>query len=234
MSIISTSNRWLNRLYKATAILLVLLAVLISAFRLCLPYVPHYKDDLEHYINSEYQTNINIGSLAMIWQGDGPTLLLSQITALDNEQASFEIDELALQIDFWRSAQKRKLIYSNLILSGTEVYFDQGLFQPDDSSSLPNTAVKTTDFDKVANIFLNHISRFSLRDSQVIVQDEQSTRNFHINQLNWVNSDNRHQAQGTVVVDGLSSNNLQVKVDLKGDTMSSLPDNFTYKRTILI
>jgi uncharacterized protein (TIGR02099 family) len=222
MSIISTSNRWLNRLYKATAILLVLLAVLISAFRLFLPYVSHYKDDLQHYINSEYQTNINIGSLVMIWQGAGPTLLLSQISALDNEQASFEINELALQIDFWRSVQKRELIYSNLILSGTEVYFDQELFQQNDSSALPNTAVKNTDFNKVANIFLNHISRFSLRDSQVIVQDKQSTRSFHINHLNWVNSEDRHQAQGTVVVNGLSSNNLQVKMDLKGASITSL------------
>lgn len=221
MSIVSTSNRWLNRLYKATAILLVLLAVLISAFRLLLPYVPHYKEDLQNYLNSQNQTNIKIGSLAMTWQGAGPTLLIGEVTALDNEQASFQIEELALQIDFWRSIQKGRLISSNLILTGAHATFDQQLFQQDTSSTLSN-AEEDADFTTVANVFLNRISRFSLRNSQIVVTDEHRHRSFHINQLNWVNSDIRHQAQGTVVVNGLSSNNLQVKVDLQGDAISNL------------
>jgi uncharacterized protein (TIGR02099 family) len=226
MSIVSTSNRWLNRLYKAIAIILVLLAVLISAFRLFLPYVPHYKNDLQDYLNSQNQTNIKIGSLSMTWHGEGPTLLIGQVTALDNKQVSFKIDELALQIDFWRSINEGRFISGDVILSGVNVYIDQRFFQQGNSSEKPTVKEDITGFETIANVFLNRISRFSLRDSQIIVNDNDRIRSFRINQLNWANSDTRHQAQGTIVVNGLSSNNLQVKMDLQGNTASKLTGLF--------
>ncbi|MFQ3339172.1 MAG: hypothetical protein ACI9VO_001959, partial [Colwellia sp.] len=74
MSIVSTSSRWLNRLYKTVAILLVLLAVLISALRLFLPYVHHYQLPLQNYLNEQFQANISIGKLSMTWQSSGPIL----------------------------------------------------------------------------------------------------------------------------------------------------------------
>ena len=82
MSIVSTSNRWLNRLYKTVAILLVLLAVVISAFRLFLPYVHHYKLPLQNYLNETSQTNIAIGTLSMTWQRSGPILLIGDVQVL--------------------------------------------------------------------------------------------------------------------------------------------------------
>ena len=52
MSTSRVINRWLNRVYKSIAILLVLFAVLISAFRLFLPYAHNYKEHVENLINN--------------------------------------------------------------------------------------------------------------------------------------------------------------------------------------
>ena len=96
MSIVGTSNRWLNRLYKTVAILLVLLAVLISAFRLFLPYVHHYRLPLQNYLSESSNANIEIDSLSMIWQRSGPILILGDVQILETESASVFIEQLEL------------------------------------------------------------------------------------------------------------------------------------------
>ena len=116
MGIVSTSNRWLNRLYKTVAIILVLLAVLISAFRLFLPYVHHYRLPLQDYLNDTSQANIAIGNLSMTWQRSGPILVISDVQVLETESASLFIDQLELQVDFWRTLTEQNLISKNLIL----------------------------------------------------------------------------------------------------------------------
>jgi len=67
MSVSSVLNKWLKRLYKLLAVLLVVFAVLISLLRLFLPYAHNYRQDVEDYLNSSYNSNISIGSLSMGW-----------------------------------------------------------------------------------------------------------------------------------------------------------------------
>ncbi|GAW94432.1 MULTISPECIES: YhdP family protein [Colwellia] len=225
MSIASTANCWLNRLYKSIAILLVLLAVLISAFRLFLPYVHHYKLPLQNYLNDISQTNISIGDLSMTWQRSGPILVISDVQVLDTERASIFIKQLELQIDFWRSISEQRLISKNLVIFGAQVDISQRLWlSPEDENALAITEIDNdaNDIDVISNIFLHRIKRFSIRDSQLIVRNKTITRSIGLNQLDWLNTGERHQAQGSVVLNGLSSNNLQLKVDLHGEPGSTL------------
>ncbi|NQY48252.1 MAG: TIGR02099 family protein [Colwellia sp.] len=220
MSIVSTSNRWLNRLYKTVAILLVLLAVLISAFRLFLPYVQHYKIPLQDYLNEISQTNISIGSLSMTWQRSGPILVIGDVQILETERASVFIKRLELQVDFWRTLTEQSLITKNLILSGAQVDISQSLWLSAKEDNIPeivDTKNEANDIEVISNIFLHSIKRFSIRESQLTVRNKAIARNIGLNQLDWLNTDGRHQAQGSVVLNGLSSNNLQLKVDLQGE-----------------
>lgn len=215
MSIVSTSNRWLNHLYKVIAILLVLLAVAISAFRLLLPYVQHYRVDLQNYLNGKANTHMSIGTLEMEWQDFGPSLIISDVQVIDTEEASVFIKELNLQVDFWQSLTKQNLITKNLILSGAIVDVDQQLTQRQNTEG-------GNDFVAVTDLFLNRIKRFSILDSQITVRNKPITRNIRINSLRWLNTGERHQGQGSIVLNGLSSNNLQLKLDLYGDTSTAL------------
>ncbi len=228
MSIVSVSNRWLNRFYKILAIMLVLLAVLISAFRLFLPYVENYRQDFQDYINNNNQTNVVIGSLGMNWQSSGPTLVANRVTLVDVEDAYVFIEHLEVQVDFWATITTQRLISSNLILDGAVVSLAQGIWHSEESSDVkitntPQNAVEPLNgFQKISNIFLNRINRFSLVNSKVSIENNSLERHFRINNLNWLNSDERHQAQGNIIVDELSSNNLALKIDISGQSVDEL------------
>jgi uncharacterized protein YhdP len=107
MNIVSTLNLWLSRLYKTAAILLVLLAVIISACRLLLPHIHHYKLHVQNYINAKSQANITIGTLSMKWQQSGPVLLLDEVVILDSENATVSVKQLELQVDFWQTLSQQ-------------------------------------------------------------------------------------------------------------------------------
>ncbi len=228
MSIVGISNRWLNRLYKTVAILLVLLAVLISAFRLFLPYVHHYRLPLQDYLNEKSQANIAIGTLSMTWHRSGPTLLIGDVQVLKTESASVFIEQLELQVDFWQTLTEQTLISKNLILSGGKVDVSERLWlmSKDNTQTLApdKEAVdgEVSDIGAISDLFLNRIKRFSIRDSLVTVRNNDITRSIGLNKLDWLNTQERHQAQGSVVLNGLSSNNLQLKLDLQGEQGSEL------------
>ena len=226
MNIVSTSNRWLNRLYKTVAILLVLLAVVISAFRLFLPYVHHYKLPLQNYLNETSQTNIAIGTLSMTWQRSGPILVIGDVQVLETEKASVFIEQLEMQVDFWRTLTEQNLISKDLLISGARVNLSEKLWlgskENNDTLGKVKKDSEANDIEVISDLFLNRIKRFSIRDSQITVRNEAITRSIRLNHLRWLNTGERHQAEGSVVLNGLSSNNLQVKLDLLGEETSEL------------
>ncbi len=225
MNIVSTFNRWLNRLYKTVAILLVLLAVLISAFRLFLPYVYHYRLPLQNYLNEQYQANISIGTLSMTWQRSGPILVIGDVQVLETQRAAVFIKQLELQVDFWRTLSQQDLISKKLIVSGATVDVSEKLWlakEDNDSATKPEKDNEADIITVISDLFLNRITRFSIRDSQITVRNKAITRSIKINQLRWLNTGERHQAQGSVVLNRLSSNNLQLKLDLQGEHGSAL------------
>ena len=225
MSIVSTSNRWLNRLYKTVAILLVLFAVFISAFRLFLPYLHHYKLPLQNYLNDISQANIALGTLSMTWQRSGPILIIGDVKMLETEGASVFIKQLEMQIDFWATISEQNLISKNLIISGATVNLSEKLWlgkKDKGSSSKTKIDNEIDDIEIITDLFLNRIKRFSIRESQITVRNKAITRSIRLNQLRWLNNGVRHQAEGSVVLNGLSSNNLRLKLDLVGEKGSEL------------
>ncbi|HCH70534.1 MAG TPA: TIGR02099 family protein [Colwellia sp.] len=230
MSIASVSNRWLNRLYKILAIMLVCLVVLISAFRLLLPYVENYRQDFQDYINNNNHTNFVIGGLGMSWEGSGLTLIANQVTLIESEDLHITIENIEMQFDFWATITTQQLILSTLILDGAIVNIDQHAWSSQggknnnirQKKSFSNVNKKSSDFQKISAIFLNRINRFSLRNSQISIRNDTIERSFHINNLFWLNDGVRHQAQGNIIVNELSSNNLSLKIDINGSSVDNL------------
>ncbi len=229
MSIASVSNRWLNRLYKILAIMVVCLAVIISASRLLLPYVENYRQDFQNYINKKNQTNMIIGGLGMNWQGSGPALIANKVTLIDTDDAYVFIEHLEIQIDFWATITTQQLIASNVTIEGSIVNVDQSTWNSDtadnNTQQTPNQSNEnksTNGFQQVSDIFLNRINRFSSQSSQVTIRNGSLERSFHVNNLNWLNKGARHQAQGDIIVNKLSSNNISLKIDMSGSSVDEL------------
>ena len=203
MNLVSISNRWLSRLYKTFAIMLVFIAVLISALRLTLPYVDNYKTHLEDFINERNNINVSIGELDMSWRNMGPVLIAKNVQLLESESADVYIQELDLQINVWKSLTRQELISNRLIIKGAKIFIDERLWKPivdvsstDKNTVTDNSAVngqstaltqiqsqtESTDefaFDQIANLFLNSIASFSIFDSEVEIGKEKQ-RSFNI------------------------------------------------------
>lgn len=208
--------------------MLVLLAVLISGFRLFSPYVEHYRQDFQDYINVNNQTNLLIGGLGMSWQRSGPTLIASRVTLVDTKGAYIYVDHLEIQVDFWATLTTQSLISSNLILDGAIVSLDQNTWSNNQSSVTEKSDVSLNSnkpldgYKKIVDIFLNRINQFSLINSKVTIINNALESSFQINNLQWLNRGERHQAQGNITVDEISSNNLTLKIDVSGQSVEEL------------
>ena len=222
MSVSTVLNRWLKRLYKLLAVLLVVFAVLISTLRLFLPYAHNYRQDVEDFLNNSYNSNISIGSLAMGWGKSGPTLISKHVELLADNNSKIYIDSLAVELNFWRSIRARQWVTKDFVISGAKLEFEQLALANSGDDLNDEKASEDSLLDSLSVIFLEQISRFSIRDSHVLYRTTTGARAFTINELFWVNKHNRHQANGTVIVDGLSSNNLKVLLDFQGPKFDEL------------
>ena len=217
MSVTAISNKWLNRLYKSIAILLVLFAVLISAFRLLLPYAQHYTTDLQDYINDTYQTNIEIGSLSMDWQKVGPVLVANNVSLVNTDAVEVFIGNLDIKLNFWKSLRYQQLITRGFTLDGAKVYINQ--------ETLTENTINQQDsniFENLSDLFLVHAKRFSLTNSQVIIERESGKNHFSIARLKWLNDGDRHKAIGTVGVNSFFGNTVELKLDLTGEEFTDV------------
>lgn len=217
MSISAVSNRWLNQLYKILAILLVLFAVLISAFRLSLPYAHNFKQDFQYYLNETYDSNITIGSLGMGWAGDGPTIVVEEVKVLDTETANVFVARMALTVDFWGSLRHQKLLTQDITLAGAQVFVDKSLFADNGEPKKESSPL-----DTMNDVLFQQINRFSLSNSKITIQDASKTRTFLVEQLTWVNNDNQHRATGSMLIDGLTANNIKFNIDASGQSLRDL------------
>ena len=222
MSVSSVLNRWLKRLYKLLAILLVVFAVLISTLRLFLPYAHNYRQNVEDYLNTHYSSNISIGALSMGWRKSGPTLITQDVVLLSNEHSKITLDNLEVELDFWRSLRTGKLVTEDFVISGAELEFEQSMLVDSAEEMTIDDADNKVLIDSLSSILLEQIPRFSIRDSHVLYRTLGGVRAFTINEMSWLNDDDRHRANGSVIVDGLSSNNLKVLLDFQGQKFDSL------------
>ena len=212
----------LHKLWLTLAVVLVLLAVCISVMRYSLPYADNYKHHIEQLISERYDANVRIGSLSAGWQKFGPALLLYDVSLYDSANSlQLHIDVTEVRLDFWRSLLGRQLKARHFQLSGLRYYVGADvLLAGDNSTSLDAAPV----LDALENLFFRQLTYFSVLNSQLIVQsDDSADLTIHIKQLDWTNSDNRHQGYGEFSLAGVTANTVSFVLDLYGP---SLPQAF--------
>jgi len=214
MGISKVSNRWLNRTYKCLAILLVVFAVLISALRLFLPYAHNYRQDLQNYINDKYNSNVIIGSLEMGWKSSGPTLVAANVSLIQTDSAEIYIQAFDMNVDFWGSIRNQRLITRDFSLNGVKVLFDK--------TTLSESGNDSFLMNNIYELFLSQIGQFSVNDSQVIYRTDTGQRTFLIDSVHWLNQGDVHKASGNVVLDGITSNNLRLNLNMVGADINAM------------
>jgi len=198
--------------YKTIAILLVTFAVIISAMRLMLPYAHHYRVELQDHINTRFQTDIEIGALSMDWKRSGPVLVAENVKLIKSASVEASIGKLNIDVNFWQSIKEQTLITNDLTLDKAYVYVNKPMLAQ--SSNRPSN--QSILIDRLIDLFLLQIHRFSLTDSKVVVFEHETDKAISIGELNWLNTGERHQASGDITFDGVTTDKLNVLIDMQG------------------
>ncbi|WP_172449200.1 YhdP family protein [Bowmanella denitrificans] len=199
-----------RKLWTLSAILLVTLAVLLSLLRYSLPHMDSKKHWLEDYINQEYGTDLKIGSISAAWQGTGPAIVLRDV-ALNNQLDSplqLNIRETQIQLDFWGSVTSGSLQSQRFNLDGLTLSLDIPRLESGDA--------EYPVVDALQALFLEQLQRFSVNDSDVFLANDQERQHIQIQQLSWLNKEQRHQGVGFMRVAELTRNSARFILDLRG------------------
>lgn len=190
-----------NKLWLLLAILLVTAALLLSAARVSLPYLDHYRVDIETFIQEHYGQEVTIGALNARWSHLGPALVLEQVALVTDESLPFELElgEVQVVLSFWQSIAARQLVFEEFELDNVVVDVS---VQKSQTGNLPI-------IQALENLLLNQLEHFEVRNSTLNLHTADGReRTILIEGLRWLNRSGMRQATGRFSVPDVTANHL--------------------------
>lgn len=194
------------------ATLVVIVALLVSGLRLVLPHLDAWRPALLEKIESMTGTPLEASQIKASWENFGPTLDVRDIQAGLKDGGELNIKRVTLALDIWQS-----------LLNARWQFRDLTFYQLHMRTNTPlshNSSDEKIAPGRINDLFLRQFDHFDLRDSSLSFLTLSGQRaELSIAQLTWLNSKNRHRAEGQV---SLSSFNGQhglanVRMDLRDD-----------------
>lgn len=192
------------------AILIVVMALLISGLRLALPKLNNYRPELLAKVESLSGVPVQVDFIKGSWEIFGPTLEMRNVR-VTLPKSDLHIERVTLALDVWQSLldwrwQFRDLTFYqsqldlNITLGGDEI---QG---------------STIEPGKISDLLLRQLDHFDLRDSRISFLTPAGARaEFEIPQLTWRNRRDRHRAEGQISLSTLNGQHgvVQLRMDLR-------------------
>ncbi len=118
----------LKHCWHGFAVIVIIIALLITAGRLLVPLLDDYRQELADNLSEELGQPLTIGSFSARWHGLGPWLLIrdialhSQRPGVAQEAPSLAyIEEVEIGINLWQSMTNGQLTFNQLHLSGMQL-----------------------------------------------------------------------------------------------------------------
>ncbi len=214
----------LSILWRSATLLLVILAVLITAIRLSLPHVNQAKAPIEEFLSQQLNANVVIGQIDGYWEGNGPHLTLHDVILDANlnvdsqaQGIEFQLANIYVELDLIASLLQWAVVTDKFELQGLALDVNPALLsqtQPSDSAaSLP---------ELLQDLLLNKLEYFSIVDSTVTLQQLNTAQTIAIKQLSWLNNQAMHKGTGEVFFNNNPAHSAHVSARLIGR-----PDNLS-------
>lgn len=206
-------------LMLTAATLIVIIALLVSGLRLALPHLDSWRPALLAKIEKVSGVPVSASQLNAHWQNFGPTLEARDIKVGLKDGGHLEVRRVTLALDVWQSLLRLRWQFRNLTFWQLHIHTNTPLNQGDSGD------VKT---DNLNDLFLNQFDHFDLRDSSISFLTPSGERaELAIPQLTWLNTRNRHRAEGQISLSSFNDQHgiVQVRMDLRDD--KGLLDNGT-------
>ena len=110
---------------------LTVLATVVSALRIALPYADSYKHQIEQMLSQQLGADVVISQISAAWHQTGPALILQQVRINSGEQLQLEIAQTSVHIDFWQSLLARQFTaehFENFATAGSTAQFMAATF----------------------------------------------------------------------------------------------------------
>jgi uncharacterized protein (TIGR02099 family) len=212
-------------LVKTGVALLVVVALLVSVFRLTFPYLNDFRQPLLNQIQAVTGVPLTIEHLEGEWLSFGPSLRITNLQ-IHSDKYDLDVDRITLELDVWRSLVNFRWQFRDLTFYQLQLIMKG---KSDKESSEINKA--NIEPGSLGDIFLRQINYFDLKNSSVyFLSPSGAPVELRIPQLTWLNKRARHQAEGEVSVSGLDVNHGRLKVilDLTDDKSGLLNNGMIY------
>jgi uncharacterized protein (TIGR02099 family) len=194
------------------ATLIVIVALLVSGLRLILPHVDTWRPQILAAIEARTGVVVEASHLRASWENFGPNLEVRDVSAVLNDGGSLSVKRVTLALDVWQSLL-------NLRWQFRDLTFYQLAVRTNTSLQSNNTG-EGMGTDRIRDLFLRQFDHFDLRDSSLSFLTLSGQRaELSIPQLTWLNSDDRHRAEGQLSLSSLTGQHgiMQVRMDLRDD-----------------
>jgi len=210
-----------RKLWQTCAIILVLLAVIVSILKYTLPYANEYKGDIESYLHEKFEISLSIGEISASWQGSGPALVLENLSFKDNETApiSLTIAKTSLELNLWESLKALQLRSNYFVINGFHTSVNiTNLFKTGD-----NDEVSFEQKELIEELFLGKTGHFAIENSSInFVLEDGKERKLLLKNIVWQNEDEQHLGSGSLALPGISVGDFDARIALTGDTLEQV------------
>ncbi|WP_241622413.1 AsmA2 domain-containing protein YhdP [Rosenbergiella australiborealis] len=204
----SRLSKWTLRIITA---LLVMAALMVTALRLAMPHMNHYRSQLLSAASTAAGVHLSADKLQGEWKNFGPTLEVENFSAALADGATLRIKHVTLALDIWQSLLHANLTFRDLTF--WQLHFSIQQFSEQDTSSHSGY-----DSNKVKNLFLQRFDHFILRESSVEFPTPSGQRvTLNIPTLTWFNEGKLHRAEGLVNLSSFTGQHgtAQLRVNLQ-------------------
>ncbi|MBT0728621.1 AsmA2 domain-containing protein YhdP [Rosenbergiella nectarea] len=204
----SRLSQWTLRIITA---LIVIAALLVTALRLAMPYMDHYRSQLLSAASAATGIHFSADKLQGEWKSFGPTLNVDNFSAELADGGKLQIKRVTLALDIWQSLLHANLQFRDLTFWQLHFFVQQF---PEKGSSPHNGY----DSNKVKNLFLQRFDHFILRESTIDFPSPSGQRvTLNIPTLTWFNEGKLHRAEGLVNLSSFTGQHgtAQLRVNLQ-------------------
>lgn len=204
-------------------VIVIALALLLSAARILLPAVGEYRDEVARLAGELVGQPVRIGEIRAGWHGWGPSVKLRDVEVLDaaGQQAVLRCDAARIDMNVWRSLLERQFEPGKLTVSGMSLSL---IRREDGSIAAAGLGGAQGEMDEHAKRqlmeWLQRQDRLAIEESSVRwtdLMDGGSVWEFGAVNLQLRNHGQRHRIDGDMTLPDALGRSLQIAINIQGD-----------------
>ncbi len=215
----------INKLWLLLATLIIILALIVTLFRILVPQVTYFKTDIIHWVEENYHLDIDVSQVNADWGIKGPIIAIDDFELkLDEQGSSFKVDSVIITIDTLWSVISRRLTTESIEISGASLHFyiNRNLGVNLNSEKNKINEKDYSEVQQTSRLFLTHLfgqKRLVVKHSDITLETLAGRQfNYRIEQLEIKNYDEIHQITGQLI--DIHQGQLNLVAEINGDPAS--------------